>query len=125
MSKFKVGTRVVVIDEKHELRKGTIDTVYLDMEIAIVKFDDGNTEKVHFSNLGIEPETKAQEEKATEPVEKSEITITPEEFQKISIDVITEEVTKMGQNGKLLEIIITILVAKIHGALFIDAVDND
>jgi hypothetical protein len=64
MSKFKTDMRVVVIDENNEVRKGVINTVYEDMEIAIVKFDDGNVEKVHFSYLGIEPDTKVQENQA-------------------------------------------------------------
>lgn len=64
MSKFKTDMRVVVIDENNEVRKGVINTVYEDIEIAIVKFDDGNVEKVHFSYLGIEPDTKVQENQA-------------------------------------------------------------
>ena len=122
MSKFKTGMRVVVIDENNEVRKGVINTVYEDMEIAIVKFDDGNVEKVHFSYLGIEPETKAQEEKPTEPVEKSEITITPDEFKKIGTKVMTEIIKK---GGPVLGFACTIIIANLHKALFFDAVDNE
>lgn len=125
MSKFKTGMRVVVIDENNEVRKGVINTVYEDMEIAIVKFDDGNVEKVHFSYLGIEPETKDQEEKPTEPVEKSEITITPDEFKKIASKVVMKNVEKMGEGGGLLGLTFTIFAVELHRALFFDAVDND
>lgn len=64
MSKFNENMRVVVIDEHNQVRKGVINTVYESMEVAIVKFDDGNVEKVHFSYLGIDPETKVQEKQA-------------------------------------------------------------
>lgn len=126
MSKFKPGLRVVVIDgDTHEVRKGVINASYEGVEVAIVKFDDGNVEKVSFDYLGVEPETKVQEEKPTEPVEKSEITITPDEFKKIATDVVAREVEKMEKGVGLLGITFTIFVAKLHRALFFDAVDND
>lgn len=126
MSKFKPGLRVVVIDgDTHEVRKGVINASYEGVEVAIVKFDDGNVEKVSFDYLGVEPETKVQEEKPTEPVEKSEITITPDEFKKIATDVVAREVEKMEKGGGLLGITFTIFVAELHRALFFDAVDND
>ena len=126
MSKFKPGLRVVVIDgDTSELRHGVINASYEDVEIAIVKFDDGNVEKVSFDCLGIVPETKVQEEKPNEPVEKSEITITPEEFKKISAKVITKEVVKMPDGGGMLGLAFSVFVAKLHRALFFDAVEND
>lgn len=127
MSKFKPGVRVVVIDgDTHEIRKGEIKNSHEDLEIAIVNFDDGETEKVSFEYLGIEPETKAQEEKPTEPVEKAEITITPSEFKKIASKVIAKDVKNMGTDGGLLAIGFTIFVAQLHKALFFDdAVEND
>ena len=60
MSKFNKDMRVVVIDEHNQVRKGVIVNVHDILEIAIVKFDDGNVEKVSFDYLGIEPETKSQ-----------------------------------------------------------------
>lgn len=126
MSKFRTGLRVVVIDgDTHEIRKGVINASYEDVEIAIVKFDDGNVEKVGFDYLGIEPETKVQEEKPTEPVEKSEITITPNEFKKIASKVVMKNVKEMGEGGGLLGLTFTIFVAELHRALFFDAVDNE
>lgn len=126
MSKFKVGTRVAVIDkDTHEIRKGVINASYEGVEVAIVTFDDGNVEKVGFDYLGIESETKVHEEKPTEPVEKSEITITPDEFKKIATDVVAREVEKMEKGGGLLGITFTIFVAKLHRALFFDEVNNE
>lgn len=126
MIEFKPGLRVVVIDEDtHEVRKGVINASYEGVEVAIVKFDDGNVEKVGFDYLGIEPETKVQEEKPTEPVEKSEITITPGEFRKLCTRVIAEEVKEHKEIGGLLELTFTIFSAELHRALFFDdAVDN-
>lgn len=64
MSKFRTGLRVVVIGENHEIRKGTVKSVCEEIGVAIVSTDDGNVEKVHFSRMDIEPETKAQENQA-------------------------------------------------------------
>lgn len=122
MCKFKPGVRVIVIDEDHEIRRGVINAVYPDIKLTIVKFDDGNVEKVGFNYLGIEPDNKVQEEKPTEPVEKSEITITPAEFKKIGTKVMTE-ITKKG--GPVLGFACTLIIANLHKALFFDAVDND
>lgn len=122
MSKFKPGFRVVVIDgDTHEIRKGVINATYEEVEIAIVKFDDGNVEKVSFDCLGIEPEPTVQEEKPTEPVEKSEITITPDEFRNVSMNVV-EEMTK---DQPMVGLAITLYLMKLHRALFFDAVDNE
>ena len=124
MSKFNPGVRVFVIDENHEMKKGVIKAVYESVSIAIVKFDDGNVEKVNVNCLGICREEPTKTE-PSEPVEKSEITITPEEFRKISSRVITNEIVKMPDSGGLLGLTFTIFVAKLHRALFFDAVDND
>lgn len=123
MSKFNKDMRVVVIDEHNYVRKGVIDKVFDSMDIAIVKFDDGNVEKVHFSYLGIEPETKAQGEpkKTNEPIEKSEITITPEEFQKIAVGVVRDITEK---SGPALGFASTLIISLIHKALFLDEGDN-
>ena len=95
MSKFKPGLRVVVIDgDTHEIRKGVIKATCEEIETAIVVFDDGNVGKVGFDYLGIELETKAQEEKPTEPVENkilpddnAEITITYGKFRDLCVAI--------------------------------------
>lgn len=111
MSKFKLGVRVVVIDgDTHEIRKGVIDNVYETLEVAIVKFDDGNVEKVGFDYLSIESE------------KKSEITITEEEFIDIVTDIATEFATKHGYTVGLKT---TLLGAEIGKRLFRKPVKND
>lgn len=121
MGKFKPGVRVVVIDENHELRKGIIKEVYPEIYTAIVKFDDGNVEKVGFNYLGIDPETKVQEEKPTEPVEKSEITITPDEFRKIGVNTMVA----LSKDDLVVGLVLSVFMGKLHEALFCDEGEND
>lgn len=126
MCNLKTGARVVVIDGyTNAIRKGVVSTVYENMEIAIVHFDDGDVEKVHFSHLGIEADTKAQEEEPTEPVEKSEITITPDEFRDITSKVIAQEAKKIGEGGVIVTLAFTAFAVELHKALFLDGVNND
>lgn len=121
MSKFDVGMRVVVI-ENNVVRKGVIKTLYESLEMTIVEFDDGNVEKVHFSRLGIESETNDQEEETTEPLEKSEITITPNEFRAIASRACAKVASETGPATVILS---GILVARIHMALFYNGGEND
>lgn len=122
MSEFTEGDRVTVIDPfTNELRKGIVRAVYSEIKIAIVEFASGYIGKVSFDKLSVESKTKVREE-TSEPVETSEIIITPEEFQKIAVGVITEESLK---GGPLLNAMGTILVSKLHKALFRSEVEND
>ena len=124
MSKLKEGVRVVMIDhDTNTLRKGVINQAYSEMEIAIVKFDDGEVEKVPYEHLGIEPENDVQE--TTEPVEKSEITITPEEFRNISSHVIKEITDKLENNSGVIGLTMIVFASELHNALFRSEVDND
>lgn len=124
MSKLKEGVRVVVIDRNtNEIKKGVIDKAYFEMEIAIVKFDDGNVEKVPYEHLHIEPENDVQE--TTEPVEKSEITITPDEFLNISSHVIGEITDKLEDNSGVIGLTMMVFAAELHNRLFRSEVDND
>ena len=121
MRNLQTGIIVATIDENTgEIRKGIVEAVYEAMKIAIVKFDDGNVEKVPFYRLGIELESKVQEEKPTEPVEKSEITITPDEFRDISCKVIAKEVKKMGEDGAIVTLAFAVFSVELHKALFFD-----
>lgn len=125
MSEFKEGTRVLAI-ENSKMKRGVISSLYDVLGVAVVQFDDDSVGKVKVSDLVIDQEaTKEEPEKPTEPVEKSEITITPDEFKKIASKVVMKNVKKMGEGGGLLVLTFTIFVAELHGALFFDAVDND
>ena len=122
MNKLNPGTRVGVL-ENGEIRKGNIKNAYYDCNIAIVVFDDGNVEKVPFSKLGLLAEEKVPYNR--EPIEKSEITITPQEFRKITSEVIKNETEEMGSAKGVLRVAFTIIIAKIHRALFYDEGNND
>lgn len=117
MSKLKEGVRVIVFDrDTNEIKKGVIDKAYSEMEIAIVKFDDGNVEKVPYEHLHIEPENDVQE--TTEPVEKSEITITPEEFRNISSHVIKEITDTLEDKRGVIGLTMIVFASELHNTLF-------
>lgn len=129
--KFEIGDRVLtIIDSK--MYKGTIKRLHLDLPrpVAIIDLDDGTTGKFYITDIIPEPKEskevkeepeKVQEEKPTEPVEKSEITITPEEFRNVSMNVV-EELTK---DQPMVGLAITLYLMKLHRALFFDAVENE
>lgn len=111
---LKPGVRVVVIDDDHKLRRGTVKVHYDMLDVVLVKFDDGNVEKVPFKKIGIEPE--AQEDEKKEPEEKTMITITPDEFEKITTKIVGKILFKL-RRPELIPIVGTIL-GDIHYALF-------
>lgn len=127
--KMSIGDRVVMI-ENHELRRGTIKNIHAELlrPILIVEFDDGEIEKVLADDVALEPKTEVKEdqevkeEKTSKPVEKSEITITPDEFREISTNLVAEE---SKQGGAMLMMLGTILMSKLHEALFVDEGEND
>lgn len=118
--KITIGDRVITI-KNNQIRKGTVTKIYdLDPIIYIVEFDDGNVEKVCHNEIALEPETETQEEDL-EPVEKSEITITPDEFKKIACRVIVNET----KDSRLMGLVFALLMDKIHKALFVEPWEND
>ena len=125
---LKQGDTVVII-EHGEIKKGILkDVKVLDPPVAIVDFD-GEIRKVLVEDLAkVQEDTKDETEEIQEdkePVEKSEITITPDEFKKIATDVADREVEKIGKGGGSLYIIFTIFVLKLHRALFSDVWENE
>lgn len=93
--KMSIGDRVVMV-QNHELKRGTIKNIYTDLirPILVVEFDNGEVEKVYPEDVAIEPkaEVKADQEVKEESTSKQklEITITPEEFRKISVETAIE-----------------------------------
>lgn len=87
---LNVDDRVVTI-KNGNLRKGIIRRIYADIPtpILIVEFDDGEIEKVYPGDVALEPKTEVKEDQEVKeekkPAEKSEITITLEEFREISV----------------------------------------
>lgn len=125
---MKQGDTVAII-EHGEIKKGILkDVKALDRPVAIVDFD-GEIRKVLVEDLAkVQEDTKDETEEIQEdkePVEKSEITITSDEFKKIATDVADREVEKIEKGGGLLDIIFAIFVVKLRRALFFDAVENE
>lgn len=126
---MKQGDRVAII-EHGEIKQGIIkDVKFLDRPVAIVDFD-GEIRKVLVEDLGKvvtdEETSKDHSDYLGDNLEeKSEITITPEEFRKIGIKIVDEEIDKLGPGGELLGLSFTIFLAKLHKALFIYEAEND
>lgn len=112
MSKFSVGDRVIAIEDS-TVRKGRVTAIFDDLWTAVVAFEDGDVEKKHVDDIAI------LEEKSEAKVELSEITITPEEFRRISAKIIAEE----SKDYPLVALSFSSIMAKVHKALFIDEVD--
>lgn len=113
---FNTGDKVVTIKDG-ELRKGVVKNFYpmVTPPIFAIEFEDGTVEKVPYNNVAPEPKTETPEEK-NDPVEKSEITITPDEFREITCRVIAENT----KEHKIVGLAFASIMGKIHRALFIE-----
>ena len=122
---MRQGDTVAII-EHGEIKKGILkDVKVLDPPVAIVDFD-GEIRKVLVEDLAkVQEDTKDETEEIPEdkePVEKSEITITPDQFHDITTSIIGEECAKIGSAGLMISVAIGIIMSKIHKELFIDEV---
>ena len=121
MKNLNVGDRVIVI-ENREIKKGAIKNTYYALGVVIVEFDDGSVAKAPVTNVAFEPkaestaESEAQEKREGKPTEKSEITITPDEFRDIAIEVLSRETA----DNPLVGVVLTPILVKIGKALFSD-----
>ena len=111
---FETGDKVVTI-KFGELREGVVKNVYkLDPPIVVVEFEDGNVEKVLYSDVAPAPKNDTQEN-VSEPVANPEITITRGEFMEITCRVIAEEINSVSE-----ALTLSYIMAKIDMALFVD-----
>ena len=126
---INVDDRVVTI-KNGKLRKGIIRKIYADIPtpILIVEFDDGEIEKVYPGDVAIEPKTERQEDepvkeetKEKKPIEKSEITITPEEFENIAVDMVVE----FAKDKFMLALALSAFCEELHKKLFVNEGEND
>lgn len=126
MSKLTMGCKVFVINDNHTVRKGTLKGIYDSVGIAVVDFDDneGTFEKVKLDKIGIVEETEAptEKERPSAPVEKSEITITSEDFRATIAKIIAEE-SKTCHPAVAMTL--TIGFVKLHKALFTEDPENE
>ena len=121
---FKLGDRVMAIHNSKR-RYGTIRTIGGNAyeTIAVVKFetekpDEYELEKVKVSDIILAEETEV---KKSEPVEKSEITITPDEFRETGVIVIK----KLTDSNPLVGLAFTTFLAELHKALFFAEVSEN
>ena len=121
---FSIGERVAVIED-NKIAYGAILKIFPEVvtPVVVVQFEDGNVGKVEIDKIAkveakdqTEESTKDQEHK--EPIEKAEITITPEEFRKIAIETIVNETEDLSP---IIDFAFTRFVAKLHKALFFGA----
>ena len=117
---FNIGDKIVTIKDG-ELRKGVIRNFSPSTPpVFIIEFEDGTVEKVLYNNIAPEPKVETQEEK-NKSVEKTEITITPDEFKKITCRVIAEET----KNFQTIGLVVAGVMGKVHKALFVDDWENE
>lgn len=117
---FNIGDKVVTI-KNCEIRKGVVKNFYpINPPVFAIEFEDGTVEKVPYNNVAPEPKTETPDEE-NEPVEKSEITITPGEFKEITCRVIAEET----KDYEVIGLAFAQLMSKIHKALFVEPWEND
>lgn len=116
MKQIDIGDKIVTIRDG-ELRKGVVKNSYpVNPPVLAIEFEDGTVEKVFSSDVAPEPKTETQKEKI-EQIEKSEITITPDEFREIASNIIAEET----KDNYLVGYAFASLIGKIYTALFIES----
>lgn len=125
---YEVNERVVMVDDG-TIRHGVITQVFERIpSVVIVKFDDGEVEKVNPQRLAVMPVEKKEEPKVeeTKTETKTEKTIT------ISESEFTEKMAKMTVDNFILKkdappealILCTLFVTMAHTALFDESEDN-
>ena len=116
--KFNVGDKIVTVING-ELCKGVIKELYpINPPVVVVRLEDGSLAKMSCNDIAPEPITETQED---EPIEKTEITITPEKFSEIVTRVVAEET----KGHPLVALALASIMDDIHRALFMDEWEND
>ena len=128
---FETNDRVIMVEDG-KIRHGVIDHVFESVpKMVVVKFDDGEIEKVNIQHLAIEPVEKKEEPKVEEPKveEKKErtdrvITISESEFtQKMAEMTVENFIMKKDAPPEAL-VACTLLVAMVHEKLFDESDSN-
>ncbi len=119
MSKIKEGMNVIFI-KNSSIVKGVAETVYDSIDLAIVALDDGTRVKRNLFDLVIDEKKTEEPEKPKEPVEKSEITITTDEFRKKASTLIAK-LAHEGATEGMLVLAFTLFVYQLHEVLFFEA----
>lgn len=116
---FSTGDKVVTVKDG-ELRKGVIKTFYpINPPVFVIKFEDGSVEKVLYNAVAPAPEADPPEE-VNKPVEKSEVTITPDDFKKISC----RAVVKWTKDHEGIDSKLVAIMGEMYRALFLEPLDD-
>lgn len=111
---FKDGERVIHI-RNSKICHGVVSYMVND-KIGIVKFDNDLLLKLPFEDLAPEPTVEK-----TEPIEKPEITITPNEFMETAVKVLA----KLDVISQSSVCDVTVFTAELHKALFFIEVNEN
>lgn len=116
---------IVAIIEDGKIKKGVVKAIFdLSNPVALVDFN-GDTRKVLVDTLAkVEEDSKEDIQENNEPVEKSEITITPERFKTLAINA-QIKVLKLCNDPISTITYLTLFACELHKALFFDDVDNE
>ena len=119
---FNPGDRVISIKD-NEIRKGVVrkDFRFVNPPVLLVEFEGGNCEKMPYNKVAIDttPESDVNEPEEFERIEKSEITITPDEFQNITSNAVAEALSDSTPELALpIMQLGAFILATIHEALF-------
>ena len=116
---FEVGDRVFTVEDNKVVYGEIHEIIGGGSQIVIVKLEDGCLCKMFYHSLAKVQENTETETKS-EPVEKSEVTITPDEFRKVSAKVAGDFLEGIDNTDQKLEymLITAVFMAKIHNAIF-------
>lgn len=120
MKEFHVGDKVVTV-KNGELLNGVVKNSFpLDPPVIVIEYEDGTVEKILSKDIAPAPELPTtQNEERVNP----EITITQEDFERISLKVLTDLVIAKKIHAAV-GISFTAILADITKALFIDEIEN-
>ena len=124
MSKFMYDTKVIFVGDDNQVERGSIQKTFDDLKIATVKTEKGELKKIPFDKLGMVPDPVEVEEKKNDSkklIEKSEITITPDEFMELTVRVIV----RLSKSEPMTAGALSIFSGMLHKALFIEESEND
>lgn len=116
---------IVAIIEDGKIKKGMVKAIFdLSNPVALVDFN-GENRKVLVENLAkVEEDSNEDIPENNEPVEKSEITITPECFKTLAINA---QINVLKYYKYPISIIpyLTLFACELNKALFLDGANND
>ena len=117
---YETNDRVIMVEDG-VIRHGVIAQVFEGLPVVIVKFDDGEVEKVNPQRLAIEPVEKKEEPKVDETIEKNEIMLTREMFKKAVVKLAAKTAT---EHDPLIGLTYTIFGVELERELFDESEGN-